>query len=42
MKLLGDAIEDALEGRLVTFVPEAPSRLWFPANDLAVRLERRG
>ncbi len=30
MKLLGDAIEDALEDRLVTYQPEAPSRLWFP------------
>lgn len=30
MRLMGDAIEDALEGRLSTFLPEAPSRLWFP------------
>lgn len=30
MRLLGDAIEDALGGRLKTFEPVAPSRLWFP------------
>ena len=30
VRLLGDAVEDALKGRLVTFKPQAPSRLWFP------------
>jgi hypothetical protein len=30
VELLDDAVEDALNGRLVTFKPQAPSRRWFP------------